>query len=97
MIRTSGKVGPYLKDHPMTCKWLMTMVSKSPNWVFGPFPPGHSWLMILTTYKSWDDPPSTIVENRPKPKGFKAKVFQASFFTGELSNFGGVLARNGRK
>ena len=22
---------PYLEDHPRTCKWLISMVSKSPN------------------------------------------------------------------
>ena len=27
---------PYLQDHPMTCKWLKTMVSKSPNWGYSP-------------------------------------------------------------
>ena len=29
------KVTKYLEDHPMTCKWLITMVSKSPNWGCG--------------------------------------------------------------
>ena len=26
----------YLKDHPMTCKWLIAMVNKSPNWGYSP-------------------------------------------------------------
>ena len=25
------KIYAYLEDHPMTCKWLITMVSKSPK------------------------------------------------------------------
>ena len=38
-----GKEGPdreneteYLEDHPMTCKWLITMVSKSAEWGCSP-------------------------------------------------------------
>ena len=42
----------------MTCKWLRTMVSKS----LFPFQMAFSWLInrgyYITTYKSWDDPPS---------------------------------------
>jgi len=26
----------YLEDHPRTCKWLITMVSKSPKWGYSP-------------------------------------------------------------
>ena len=29
-------LGVYLEDHPMTRKWLITMVSKSPNWGYSP-------------------------------------------------------------
>ena len=31
-ISSSGQIGfwEYLEDHPMTCKWLITMVSCSP-------------------------------------------------------------------
>ena len=33
----------YLEDHPMTCKWLITMVrvTKSPNWGCEPLPNGR--------------------------------------------------------
>ena len=46
----------------MTCKWLITIVSKSPRpGVVGTLPNGLfmacKW-RLLTTYKSWDDPPS---------------------------------------
>lgn len=56
-----------------TCKWLITMVSKSQD--LGLWDPFHSWpkfmaeihgggpaLTNLTTYKSWDDPPCTTTE-----------------------------------
>ena len=42
-------------------KWLMTIVSKSPNWVWSPFQMAIHGLkmgVILTTYNTWDDPPS---------------------------------------
>ena len=26
-----------LEDHPRTCKWLITMVSKSPKWGYSPY------------------------------------------------------------
>ena len=45
-------------------KWLITMVSKSPkDRVVGPLPNGLTpWLTNggdpITTYKSWEDPPS---------------------------------------
>ena len=52
--------GSYLEDHPMTCKWLITMVIVSPVRI-GLFPwPFHG---ILNggdpnhVSKSWDDPP----------------------------------------
>ena len=44
-------------------KWLVTMVSKSPKWGYSPYKlPFHGLYMgvILTTYKSWDDPPSSL-------------------------------------
>ena len=56
----------YLEDHPMTCKWLITMVIVSPQdlGLWDPFQMAELhglWMgVILTTYKSWDDPPSTI-------------------------------------
>ena len=31
----------YLEDHPRTCKWLITMVSKSPKWGYSPY----KWLI----------------------------------------------------
>ena len=52
----------YLEDHPRTSKWLVTPIYKT----FSPFGRGITrslgdmrspWL--LTTYKSWDDPPSS--------------------------------------
>ena len=43
-------------------KWLITMVSKSPfSRVVGPLPNGRfmaSKWGLLTTYDTWDDPPS---------------------------------------
>ena len=38
---------PYLEDHPMTCKWLITMVIVFPRpGVVGPLPNGRtSWLI----------------------------------------------------
>ena len=30
------KTSLYLEDHPMTCKWLITMVSKFPKWGCSP-------------------------------------------------------------
>ncbi len=51
----------HLEDHPSGCKWLRTMVSKSPKDRVVPLPNGHSmadkWV-ILTTSINWDDPPS---------------------------------------
>ena len=51
----------YLKDHPRTCKWLITMVIVVVPQM-GLF---LSWIKInggdpnyLTTYDTWDDPPS---------------------------------------
>ena len=35
----------YLEDHPGGCKWLITMVSKSPIPGVVPFTNGHSWLI----------------------------------------------------
>ena len=37
----------YLEDHPRTCKWLITMVNKSPkDRVVGPLPNGRTlWLI----------------------------------------------------
>ena len=29
--------GDHLEDHPRTCKWLVTMVSKSPKWGYSPY------------------------------------------------------------
>ena len=26
-----------LEEHPRTCKWLVTMVSKSPKWGYSPY------------------------------------------------------------
>ena len=57
-----------LDSHDMTAwriipvsKWLITMDSKSPKDRVIPIPNGlfmaYKWGMILTTYKSWDDPP----------------------------------------
>ena len=31
------QVAPHLEDHPRTCKWLMTMVSKFPKWGYSPY------------------------------------------------------------
>ena len=52
---------------PMTCKWLYEPCLRSPpkDRVVGPLPNGlYKWLInggySLTTYKSWDDPPSRI-------------------------------------
>ena len=36
--------GNLLEDHPRTCKWLITMVNKSPSLVFFPFQMAVSWL-----------------------------------------------------
>ncbi len=50
-----------LEDHLSYCsKWLITMVSKSPSWGCSPskWPFMASEWRLLTTYKSWDDPPS---------------------------------------
>ena len=41
----------YLEDHPMTCKWLTTMVSKSPKWGYSPYKwPFHGLQMEVTNY-----------------------------------------------
>ena len=53
----------YLEDHPMTCKWLIGpwWSLLSPKWGCGtPSKRG----VILSTYDTWDDPPSTLSENR---------------------------------
>ena len=66
---------PYLKDHPMTCKWLVTMVIISPISRV-PLPSGLNSLqmgMILNTYKSWEDP--------SKEPLFHRKIIQKSFLT----------------
>ena len=60
-------VSTYLEDHPMTRKWLITMVIVSPlTGVVGPLPNGrfmaYKW-GLLSTYDTWDDPPSTLLEN----------------------------------
>ena len=49
----------------MTCKWLGTIVSKSPiPGVVGPLPNGRTpWLIKGGCYlylSNWDDPPSTL-------------------------------------
>ena len=49
------KICRYLEDHPMTCKWLITMVIASPlNGVVGPLPNAlfmaYKYGVILTTY-----------------------------------------------
>ena len=60
MVQTSGQKGKfgklgtvvwharechYLEDHPMTCKWLITMVNISR--VVGPLPNGlYKWLLF---------------------------------------------------
>ena len=31
------EMGGCLEDHPRTCKWLITMVSKSPKWGYSPY------------------------------------------------------------
>ena len=45
-------------------KWLITMVSKSPKWGYSPYKwpnsMAYKW-RLLTTYKSWDDPPSMAI------------------------------------
>ena len=63
--------GGYLKDHPRTCKWLITTVivfvpkvwgcgtpSKWPNFMV------YKW-GLFTTYDTWDDPPSIPISNQP--------------------------------
>ena len=59
-----ASAGGHLEDHPRTCKWLITMVNKSPkDRVVGPLPNGLKGLemgVILTAYKSWDEPPSKL-------------------------------------
>ena len=62
----------YLEDHPRTCKWLATMVIVFVHLgILGPLPNGlcmaNKMGVILTTYKSSDDPPS-------KNRGFFATV-----------------------
>ena len=49
----------YLEDHPMTCKWLVAMVNKSPNW--GCSPP--KWPKMGGSLTKWDDPPSLGISN----------------------------------
>ena len=49
----------------MTCKWLTTMVGKSPkDRLLDPFQMAFSWLIIggdpNHVSESWDDPPSTL-------------------------------------
>ena len=34
-------LGEYLEDHPMTCKWLITMLHKSPEWLINGGDPNH--------------------------------------------------------
>ena len=51
----------YLEDHPMACKWLITMVSKSPNWGCSP----SQWPKCLinggySLLTKWDDTPSSL-------------------------------------
>ncbi len=52
----------YLEDHPRTCKWLITMVSKSPKQGKVPLPNGLNGLSMGVTnhYIHWDDPPSRV-------------------------------------
>ena len=51
----------FLEDHPRTRKWLITMVIASPLGLF-PFQMaffyGFFHGVILTTYDTWNDPPS---------------------------------------
>ena len=51
-------------------KWLITMVSKSPKNRVIPLPNGrfmaYKW-GLLTTYESWDDPPSSRLSSSPWP------------------------------
>ena len=61
------KLGGYL-DHPMTWKWLVIMVSKSPNW--GCSTSNWPKWLINGGYKlltEWGDPPSiqTMVSSYP--------------------------------
>ena len=56
-----------LEDHPRTCKWLISLVSKSPNWgCLLPLPNGRTpWLINggdpNHVSMSRDDPPSGIL------------------------------------
>ena len=58
------KVTRYLEDHPRTCKWLITMVKKSPKDRVVPLVSGLTCFFkggwLETTHKSWDDPPSRV-------------------------------------
>ena len=54
---------PFSGDWIPVSRWLITMVSKSPKDRVVPLPNGllkaYKW-QLLTTYKSWDDPPSRM-------------------------------------
>ena len=62
----------YLEDHPRTCKWLITMVIVSLiSRVVGPLPNGLFMTHkrgLPTTYKSWDEPPSSTVDGSEIPR-----------------------------
>ena len=89
MQLTKKNTRPHLEDHPRTCKWLTTMVSKSPKDRVIPLINGlfmaYKW-RLLTTYKSWDDPPST--GTTPSFSSVAAKKRAASLHTS--------LRRNGK-
>ena len=64
--------GSYWEDHPMTCKWKITMVIVSPlSRVVGPLPNGRTlWLRNggdpNHLRPSWDDPPRTTLPDGEK-------------------------------
>ena len=47
LLRVPKNIIPYLEDHPMTCKWLITMVIVSPLRIglWDPFQMAFSWLI----------------------------------------------------
>ena len=55
-VPSQNGLGNYLEDHPRTCKWLITMVNKSPKDRVVPLPNGlfmaYIWGVILTTETS---------------------------------------------
>ena len=77
----------HLQDHPRTCKWLITMVSKSPkDRVVGPnLQVAVSWLINggdpFTTYIHWDDPPNGQQDQRLATVLFSVTFFACVFAT----------------